>query len=366
MTAAPSLTFPGGRKLAGWWRQLAPYSPLALWVGHLVLHQVEAQVQLAQHRPLDRFTALLLKALAVAPPKPTPRTPDPVLDALDAALHLGRPLLRQALRRLEAEGLARPAPEGRWALTDQGRQTLERNEITLFRHERRTFHFVERAGGPLSAPHFLDLRNSSGIPWPVAEGRAFDVRALEACLHQPAQWKQKYGFPLEVQEVLGLETLAPAEGRNSGVPAVWQRVILDRPEQVLAALVLAATATGGRRLLGFAVRQDGWALQSDRLLFTLDEDWAEVFPVLLQEPSPEDWRRAWQAWCEPRDLPAGEVSACALQRQGERLRVTAPAGLIERLRAARSDALKGETWLLAGEGGVRTAALVELTAAGAV
>jgi hypothetical protein len=33
---------------------------------------------------------------------------------------------------------------------------------------------------------------------------------------------------------------------------------------------------------------------------------------------------------------------------------------VERLRAARSDAVKGEAWLLAGTGSVRTAALVEL------
>jgi hypothetical protein len=35
--------------------------------------------------------------------------------------------------------------------------------------------------------------------------------------------------------------------------------------------------------------------------------------------------------------------------------------LVERLRTARSDVFKGETWLLAGAGPVRAAAQVELT-----
>ena len=49
--------------------------------------------------------------------------------------------------------------------------------------------------------------------------------------------------------------------------------------------------------------------------------------------------------------------------EGIHLRVAPPARLLERLRAARSDALKGEAWLLAGEGPVRRAAVVELVEA---
>jgi len=40
--------------------------------------------------------------------------------------------------------------------------------------------------------------------------------------------------------------------------------------------------------------------------------------------------------------------------------VRAPHRLIERLRAARSDAIKQEAWLLAGAGRTRTAAQLEL------
>jgi hypothetical protein len=92
----------------------------------------------------------------------------------------------------------------------------------------------------------------------------------------------------------------------------------------------------------------------------LRESWQEIFPELGEEPSEETWRLAWRAWCEQRALPAAEAAACSVERKGERLRLTAPGALVERLRAARSDVLKGETWLLAGEGRIRPAALVEL------
>ena len=43
MTAPSPALFPAGRTLAGWWRQLAPWQPTAVWVGQLLL-QVLGQV----------------------------------------------------------------------------------------------------------------------------------------------------------------------------------------------------------------------------------------------------------------------------------------------------------------------------------
>ena len=51
MRAAPPLVFPSSRVLAGWWRQLAPFSPQSLTVGHLLLHHVEALVLTAGRKP---------------------------------------------------------------------------------------------------------------------------------------------------------------------------------------------------------------------------------------------------------------------------------------------------------------------------
>ncbi len=359
MTDAPSLAFPGSRKLAGWWRQLTPFQPRALWVGYLLLHHVEALVRLAQPCPLEPLARFLLRALVLEGADPArPDTPEALLGRLEATLHLGRGLLRQALRGLEAEGLIHATQAAPWEPTDRGRQALERGDYPRDRHERRTFWFLDPPAGDEGRgrpPRFLAVHNSTGIPWPPAETAGFDVRALEACVRQPPEWKQSHGFPAEVQEVL---LLTPEPETN--VPPPWRRVVIDRPEQVTAALVLTGTAPAGPRLVGLAVNPDGWVLHSAAPLFTLGADWAETLPELAEEPSLDVWRQALVAWLGPRTLPPADAAALTLERQGERLRVRTPPGVTERLRASRGEIFKGEAWLLAGTGRLRPAARLEI------
>ncbi|HEV3257114.1 MAG TPA: hypothetical protein VG013_09565 [Gemmataceae bacterium] len=349
MTAAPALTFPGSRTVAGWWRQLAGYQPQALWIGHLLFHRVEALVSLASPRRPDRLTLLVIKALELGRGQP--------LDRLNERLHLGHQLLGQVLGTLRAEGLALVDADGRWSPTDSGRRALEQGEYQQVVHERRVFHFVEteRPGHP---PHFVRLGEHAGVFSPVGQRWQFDPVHLRACLGQPPGWKQEQGFPPEVVEVLAPGAAAGTD--VGGAVQEWQRVILDQPERLLAALVLAPAEGGGERLLGFAARQPGWALGTAAPVVSLAGGWQAPFPELADEAPLEQWRQAWRAWGQPRGLPPPETDACRLERHDYRLRVAAPRHVVERLRLARSDALKGEAWLLAGDGRIRAAALVEV------
>jgi hypothetical protein len=65
-------------------------------------------------------------------------------------------------------------------------------------------------------------------------------------------------------------------------------------------------------------------------------------------------------WCQPRGLSAAEIETCPLQRVEHQLRVTLGSRVVERLRSSRSDALKGDAWVLAGDGPIRTAAQLEI------
>src|SRR4051812_5518015 len=198
MSLASSLAFPGSRALAGWWRQLAPRKPEAVWVGHLSLHRIEALVELVHARRLDPFTLLVLQALAQersARAAGSALAPDELLGRLDSRFHLGRPLLRQVVRALLTEGLI-AADEGGCVLTPRGEQALARGEYPTTSRERRGFHFLEprpAAGEARPLPHFLDLNSHGNMPRPVAEEWAFDLGALRACVGQPAEWKQRYG-----------------------------------------------------------------------------------------------------------------------------------------------------------------------------
>src|SRR5262249_54488324 len=97
MTASAPLVFPGSRTLAGWWRQLTPWQPRTWWVGHILLHRIEALVELAPLTSLDPLHRLVLQALTLNGSLPAER--------LDERLHLGRQLLGRLLCALQADGL---------------------------------------------------------------------------------------------------------------------------------------------------------------------------------------------------------------------------------------------------------------------
>jgi hypothetical protein len=363
MTGAPPLASPGSRILASWWRQLTPWKPRSLWMGLLLLHRVEAPVRVVRFVRPDPLLLLVLKALALE--EDGPHAPGPTLEQLDSRLQVGGQVLGRLVHRLKAAGLAQATAEGVWALTALGRATVDRGEYLRDEYDRQVFYFLER-GPAVKPPHYINFPPHLASPWPATENWEFDVRVLEACLRQPVDWKQRHGFPQEVEEILGL---APSVAREAGLPPEtgpaprplepWQRVILDRPEQLLAVLVLTG-GEGGERLLGFTLQQEGWVLKSTEPAFAVNADWQEVLGAAADAPPPEQWRQAWRNWCRPRAVPLADADACELVRRDHRLQVLAPSRLLERLRASRSDALRGEAWVLAGEGPLRAAALLEI------
>jgi hypothetical protein len=336
MTAAQPPTWPPGRTLAGWWPHLGRFCPRALWLSHLYLHRIEAPVGVCRPPPLDGVTRLLLEALARAGDNMSP-------GRLLGVLRLDAQLLGRLLAELSAAGLARS--NDAWSVTEAGRQALAGRYEPVVR-ERRTFYFAE--GPPAHrGVRFLPLDRPPTSPSPQGADWHFDAGLLRACVEQSAEWKQRHGFPAEVRAAP-----EPAEA--------WQQVIIDRPEQLLVLFVLSGEEQEQEPLLGLAVQVPGWQLQTERPVLTLGAGWREVLPELAEDPGLERWREAWRGWCQPRGLPPGEIEACVLERRGVALVVRAPRPLVERLRAGRSEVLKGETWLLAGEERTRCAAVVEL------
>jgi hypothetical protein len=180
---------------------------------------------------------------------------------------------------------------------------------------------------------------------------SFEVECLTGSLQRDAEWKRRHGFPEEVEGVASVvdEDLA------------WRNVVLDYPERLPVALLLTGDGEADR-LLGFAVRAENWSLQSNDPVLTLEE-WRDIFPQLAGDPSTEQWSMAWRGWCQPRNLPESQTAGCVLERRENVLRVHAQPRLLERLRGARNDSVRGETWILAGDGPFRRAALLEIVAA---
>lgn len=348
MSAASAPPWPGSRVLLGWWRELADRRPQQLRFSRLLLHRVEALVRVSRSYPLDPWQRALLH-LAHAR---LPRGGGDLISSFND-LQIDMPFLGQLVRELTDTGLLHRNGSGLWQMTPAGRQALETGTTAIATEERRTFSFVDHSslGRP---PQFLPLERLLPPLAPVSSAEAsscsFEVACLEACIRQTPEWKARYRFPKDVEELLPPRP-------NESAAANRRCVILDTLEFRPLVFIHTSAATGAAFTLGFSVRLEDWALEPEPVLVLSEED---MLPELFAEPAPEMWRHAWQTWTHPRGLPSAEVEACRLERVDHRLLVHAPPRLIERLRAARSDAVKQEAWLLAGEGRTRTAAQIEL------
>jgi len=318
------MALPGSRALLGWWRELAPAGPRRLWYAHALLHRVEALTESAGLPPLDALARSLAGVLLAGPS---------TAGSLADALGVPAALVARLLARLAAEGLV----DG-LRLTPAGEEAARSGGEGPPRLERRVFRFT--AGPP---PHFVSLAAAPPLAPPA--GWRCELAMLEECLGRPAEWKGRHGFPADVRRVLK----PPAEPSSQD----WPRVPVASAEQ--ANLLLAETSAGP--VLAYPVQPDGWAVGRDPV-WTLPSA-AEVAEV-FGEVGPAAWRAAWLSWCQQRSLPAAEVEACVAELDGPRLAVRAPARLVERLRQTRSDAVKGEAWLAAGDGRLRGLARVDL------
>lgn len=355
---ATSLAFPGSKTLAGWWRQLASHQPRAFGVGYLFLHRVETAVQVVKPRKVDPLLLLLLQALEHESTIAASASTRDLLARLEGRLCLNRQMLFQILRSLESEELAR-GRAGVWELTDNGRRALSHGEYPVQAADRRVLHYLERwriSGERVSPPQFVNLRGDGGQPW-SAEDCPFDPAWIGDCVARPVDWKSQHGFPLEIQRALPPSAECD---RTSDEPSAWQRVIVDRPERHLVAWILAPGSGEHACLLAFAARQEGWALHSVEPLLSLPEDWPESLPGLIIEPDMESLRCAWKTWAHSRGLTEADTDGATLALAGHFLDVQPASAALERLKKAKSDVFKGDTWLLIGDGLIRTAVVLRL------
>ncbi len=341
---APAVAWPTSRHVLGWWNSVANFHPRRLWLSHLRLHHVEALVAAARPCHMLPLPATLLRIVDLM---------DGSAEDLSGQLHLDATLLRQMLQGLAEEGLIQTTG-GRCALTAAARQALR--EGTVPAAVRRDFYFLDRSELK-RRPHFVPLTEAQPVALGPVPDWQFDPAVLQECADRDPAWKRCFGFPMDVKVFV-----PPGATPANGIPE-WQGIVLDRPEQMPALLVEIPgdpKTPRASRLVGFAVTTADWSVRWEPPALELGEQWAEAFGELTADPESEAWRQAWRAWCQPRSIPAGEADACRFEPAGIILRVHAPRKLVDRLKAARSDAVKNEAWLLAGTGRTRALARIEL------
>jgi hypothetical protein len=342
MDRASSLIYPGSKTVAGWWRQLAPRHPTTLAIGYGFLHRVDAPVHVLEEKSIDSLSHLVLQALALEGAKTVG-----VAD-MQERLHLPVAMVRRMLAVMRDDGLLAGADTEGWQPTERGRAALERRSFPVHVLKRRSFPFLEcldAAGNRLAAPQFVPIGECASAAWSVDDGHRFDVNVFQRCLEQASPWKHAHRFPQDVEPL-------PADGTLEA----WQRVVVDRPERIMLALVVVG-GESGKEVHGFAVKVDGWTLFDGapvlRMPALTEPD--ALWPELLQPPPMPVLQDAWRSWCKQRQMPGNEVEMCTLTYQPPRLAVHAPPRLVQRLQAAKSDLFKGDAWILVGDGYLRSA-----------
>jgi hypothetical protein len=323
---------PPGRALAGWWRQLASLAPVRLWFADLTVFRLEALARRTRVAPLPPVSRLLLNALTVFPSSPPER--------MARRLGLTAPVLRGLLADLRDADFARHNADGVWHPTPAGSAAAAAGTFTDVDLARESFCFAA------DSLMFLPL-TATGTPVETDAPPGL-LDAIGDCATRPAEWKQSHGFPTDVTAVLD------ATAETNDAPR-WQRVPVCQAERVLLAIV----ELRGGSVLGFTVTPENWMLTPEPALRLAT---ADALPGLT-EPPVETWRQAWREWCQPvRSASPDDVASATLERNAHHLRVRVAPRLLEKLKVSRPEAFRGDGWMLAGDGPVRAAAEVELSA----
>jgi hypothetical protein len=267
-------------------------------------------------------------------------------------LHLPPAALRRLLAELQAQDLVQQCEPGCWCLSERGRLAVAAGADAMPRQERRMFAFVEQltsTGRRIAPPHVVPLTDSplidsAGHPWQIDDSHRFDVARLTAAVNEPAEWRERYGFPAGVSRVVA----DPDRG--------WQGVIVNRPERLAVGLVESSDG----KMLGFASDMPNWQLNDREPILRLAATARDALPDL--KIATAAWAEAWRMWCRQRQLPLSDADACQLTFDGVHLDVRAPDPFVQRLRLSKGDMLRDESALLAGDGYLRAAALLRLHA----
>jgi hypothetical protein len=343
MTFPKPAAFPGGRVLAGWWKQLATWRPQSLWIGSIALERVEALCSVHQDEPLGPLDDVLLANLEV----PT------AAEVLNQRLGVGQVLLARMLAKLEHKKAVVRNGQG-WSLTELGARARQCHMLTGRSVERRSFWFVADLEG--SAPQAFVTPANPGA-FQAVESTRFNRGSLEALLEsveRKTEWKIARGFPLEVESIVAPE---PASATND--LAAWEKIVIVHPYRLQAALISYRRDKGELAVAAFPYQEHGWALGASPV-FDVEASWNELFPNLQMEPGEAVVTEAWRRWLAQRGMTDQSLDHYQLITRAERIGVVPTTDLPDGLGAPRGDLARGEAWLILQEGPLRRAMPMEL------
>jgi hypothetical protein len=344
MTFARPAAFPGGRVLAGWWKQLSTWQPQTLWIGTIGLERVEALCSIHQNEPLPPLDGMLLRSLDCTIPDDT--------SVLDRRWGIGPELLSRLLTRLEGKGIVRRTGQG-WTLTEAGDQARHNSVLPGLRSERRPFWFLSDVEDGVSRTFVVPA--TSAVFQPIESGQ-INRHSLEALIkssERDAAWKRARGFPLEIASILAPETASGSSGQVD-----WEKIVVVHPYRLQAALITYRRNTGDVGLAAFSYLEHGWSLAAFPI-FDVAAPWEEAFPGLPITPSDADLADAWRKWLAQRGMVGAASDKHRIEPRAGKINVIQPAESRDILGGPRGDLARGEAWLILGDSSLRRAIIME-------
>jgi hypothetical protein len=335
MTFPRPAAFPGGRVLAGWWKQLAPWRPQSLWLGSLILERTEALCSIRHSAPLPPLDSHLLKTLSER------QATD--ISVLTRRLGVTDVLLTRLLIKLEQKRIVGRSASG-WQLTEAGAEARRQNLLPGERLERRSFWFL---CDPQDSGKAAFVNPAQPGAFQPVEANRIHRGSLEALLQssrRDAEWKRQRAFPLEIDSII-----VPESSATNDDLAAWEKVVVVHPHWLQAALIAYVRESGQPGVAAFSYQEHGWALGA-LPVFDLAASWKEIFPGLPVEPDEATITEAWRKWLNQRGLASQALERCQLVRRDGRIGVISLEQAPDIVGGPRGDLARGEAWLVLYEG----------------
>lgn len=274
-----------------------------IFVAELLIHEVEAKVELLVDEPIDELERFVLGAIQFANP--------PNVQQIDEVLSLGRQIVFRLCESSCLEGLLdRDASE--YKITEKGLQTLQTGLKKKTETKCQAFYFLHPILRYLPRHQLPNGALRSLNEQATASNWKFPVSTLDQLISRDSSWKQATSFPQEVQRRLTHEEPNEEPGGKSGEPNSKPLNVSDRAVSVPVIGVVTGGVAETSRISFYSYLDNDSA---DDSLLTLAEK-STVSAVLdeyLPVPSQEDIEEALRNLFLKNMLESPESSSVSLE-----------------------------------------------------
>lgn len=276
---------------------------VGIFVCDLLVHEVEAKVEVRIDEPMDELERFVLRATQFADP--------PVVTKIDDMLHLGRQIVFRLCEDFCRRGLLVQA-NGQYCITEEGNRTLETGRDSKTETKFHAFHFIHpsmqfisRRALPRTPLRELP-KNASVSNW------KFSAKVLDHAIAHNDAWKHTNGFPMEVQRRLIHEESDGEQADSGPLPSMRKLPVTNIAKSMPVVGVVTNEMSGITRVDLYLYgnsdnrKEPIMCLRNESAVSSTMSDY-------LAGPSQEEVDEAWRQLCYEQMLERPEDASVTFQ-----------------------------------------------------